>query len=113
MPICVDLQDWFMVCVDMWTLHLTLYFTGTCALSVSDGKSLIQVRASRRKAIEDVKAHLEGDQESHLFISTSYVKPVFKFLKEADRKGDSVAKRHGAELLLSFDVLERIQVIVI
>ncbi|KAJ0527430.1 putative armadillo-like helical protein [Helianthus annuus] len=58
--------------------------------------------ASRRKAIEDVKAHLEDDQESHLFISTSYVKPVFKFLKEADRKGDSVAKRHGAELLLMF-----------
>ncbi|KAJ0751892.1 hypothetical protein HanPI659440_Chr09g0318001 [Helianthus annuus] len=43
-PICVDLQDWFMVRVDMRTLHLTLYFTGTCTSSVSDGSSLIQVR---------------------------------------------------------------------
>ena len=33
-----------MVRVDMRTLHLTLYFTGTCTSSVSDGSSLIQVR---------------------------------------------------------------------
>ncbi|KAI3785569.1 hypothetical protein L1987_44690 [Smallanthus sonchifolius] len=58
--------------------------------------------ASRRKAVEDVKDQLQDDQESHLFMSTSYVKPLFKFLKEADRFGDSVAKRHGAELLLMF-----------
>ncbi|XP_071710399.1 U-box domain-containing protein 5-like [Rutidosis leptorrhynchoides] len=58
--------------------------------------------ASRRKAVEDVKDRLKDDQESHVFISTSYIKPVFKFLKEAHRLGDSGAKRHGAELLLIF-----------
>ncbi|KAI3726753.1 hypothetical protein L1987_66557 [Smallanthus sonchifolius] len=58
--------------------------------------------SSRRKAVEDVKDQLQDDQESHLFMSTSYVKPLFKFLKEADRFGDSVAKRHGAELILMF-----------
>lgn len=58
--------------------------------------------ASRRKAIEDVKNELNDDQGSRGFITTSYVKPVFKFLKEAQRLGDSGAKRHGAELLLMF-----------
>ncbi|KAK9054373.1 hypothetical protein SSX86_025451 [Deinandra increscens subsp. villosa] len=58
--------------------------------------------AARRKAIEDVKNELKCDQESHPFISTSYVNPVFKFLKEAHQLGDSGAKRHGVELLLMF-----------
>ncbi|XP_076883302.1 U-box domain-containing protein 5-like [Bidens hawaiensis] len=58
--------------------------------------------AARRKAVEDVKNQLKDDQESHLFVSTSYISPVFKFIKEAHRLGDSGAKRHGAELLLMF-----------
>lgn len=58
--------------------------------------------ASRRKAVEDVKIQLKDDQESHTFISTNYIKPIFKFLKEAHRLGDLGAKRHGAELLLMF-----------
>lgn len=58
---------------------------------------------SRRKVVEDVKDQLKYDQKgSHGFISTSYIKPVFKFLKEADWLKDSGAKRHGAELLLMF-----------
>lgn len=58
--------------------------------------------ASRRKAVEDVINQLKDDQESNVFVSTSYIKPVFKFLKEAHRLGDSGARRHGAELLLMF-----------
>ncbi|MFS7998930.1 putative armadillo-like helical protein [Helianthus anomalus] len=58
--------------------------------------------AARRKAIEDVKTQLKDNQESHLFLSTSYVSPVLKFVKEAHRLGDSRAKRQGAELLLMF-----------
>lgn len=58
---------------------------------------------SRRKAVEDVKEQLKNDKgESQGFISTSYIKPVFKFLKEAHRLNDSGAQRHGAELLLMF-----------
>nr|XP_043615426.1 U-box domain-containing protein 5-like isoform X2 [Erigeron canadensis] len=57
---------------------------------------------SRRKAVEDVKSQLQDEQQSHNYISTSYVKPIFKFLKEAHRLGESGAKRHGAELLLMF-----------
>ncbi|KAI3759137.1 hypothetical protein L6452_06712 [Arctium lappa] len=57
---------------------------------------------SMRRAVEDVKNQLKEDQRSHLFISTSYIKPVFKFLKEAHRLDDTGAKRHGAELLLIF-----------
>ncbi|XP_023737056.1 U-box domain-containing protein 5 [Lactuca sativa] len=58
---------------------------------------------SRRKAVEDVKDQLKNDQNgSHGFMSTSYIKPVFKFLKEAHRLNDSGAKRNGAELLLMF-----------
>nr|GEY16288.1 U-box domain-containing protein 5-like [Tanacetum cinerariifolium]GEY16298.1 U-box domain-containing protein 5-like [Tanacetum cinerariifolium] len=58
--------------------------------------------ASRRKAVEDVKNQLQDDQGSNVSISTSYIKPVFKFVKEAHRIGDSGARRHGAELLLIF-----------
>lgn len=58
--------------------------------------------ASMRRAVEDVKNQLKDDQRSHLFISTSYIKPVFKFMKEAHRLDDTAAKRHGAELLLIF-----------
>ncbi|MFS7998932.1 putative armadillo-like helical protein [Helianthus anomalus] len=58
--------------------------------------------AARRKAIEDVKTQLKDDQESHLFVSTSYISPVLKFVKEAHRLGDSGAKRQGVELLLMF-----------
>ncbi|KAM0062651.1 hypothetical protein Hdeb2414_s0004g00150691 [Helianthus debilis subsp. tardiflorus] len=44
-PICVELQDWFIIRVDMRTLHLTLYFTGKSgSTSSSDGSNLIQVR---------------------------------------------------------------------
>ncbi|KAI3761209.1 hypothetical protein L1987_51621 [Smallanthus sonchifolius] len=58
--------------------------------------------ASRSKAVEDVKNQLQDDKESHLFVSTSYISPVFKFLKKAHQLGDSGAKRHGVELLLMF-----------
>ncbi|XP_024970070.1 U-box domain-containing protein 5-like [Cynara cardunculus var. scolymus] len=58
--------------------------------------------ASMRRAVEDVKNQLKEDQRSHVLISTSYIKPVFKFLKEAYRLEDTGAKRHGAELLLIF-----------
>ncbi|KAJ9567609.1 hypothetical protein OSB04_003575 [Centaurea solstitialis] len=58
--------------------------------------------ASKRRAVEDVKNQLKDDKRSHVFISTSYIKPVFKFLKEAHRLEDTGAKRNGAELLLIF-----------
>lgn len=57
---------------------------------------------SRRKAVEEVKNQLKDDQEPHIFLSTTYIKPIFKFLKEAHRSGDAGAKKNGAELLLMF-----------
>ncbi|KAL8257059.1 hypothetical protein R6Q59_029100 [Mikania micrantha] len=58
--------------------------------------------ASRRKAVEDVKNQLKDVQQPHLFKSTCYICPVFKFLKDAHKLGDSAAKRHGVELILMF-----------
>ncbi|XP_024973369.1 U-box domain-containing protein 5-like [Cynara cardunculus var. scolymus] len=56
--------------------------------------------AFRCKVVEDVINELKDDDESRSSISTSYIKPVFKFLKVAHRLCDSRAKRNGAKLLL-------------
>ncbi|XP_024970073.1 U-box domain-containing protein 5-like [Cynara cardunculus var. scolymus] len=77
--------------------------------NTDDGTNLFVLRklsvlpwALRCKAVEDVINELTKEGGSRSFVSTSYIKTVFKFLKGAHRLGDSGAKRNGAKLLLLF-----------
>ncbi|KVI06552.1 Armadillo-like helical [Cynara cardunculus var. scolymus] len=71
--------------------------------NTDDGTNLFVLRklsvlpwALRCKAVEDVINELTKEGGSRSFVSTSYIKTVFKFLKGAHRLGDSGAKRNGA-----------------
>ena len=43
LPICIEQRYWFLVSVDLRTLHMKLYFTNSCVLSGDGQSTIIQV----------------------------------------------------------------------
>ncbi|XAR61750.1 Ubiquitin--protein ligase [Bertholletia excelsa] len=56
---------------------------------------------SQCMAVKDIKVHLKDDNQGSHSMSSNYVKPLIRFLKDARDLPDLEAQRDGAELLMT------------